>query len=313
MQRENSSDEQEVRRAESGREFRSGYVAIIGRPNVGKSTLLNSILGENISIVTPRPQTTRKRIIGIRTTPDSQIIFIDTPGIHKPHHLLGEYMVGEAKEALKHVDLVFLMVEPRLPGAADRLIIDLLRETAKGCPVLLLINKVDTVKKVELLPVIDEYQTLFPFEEIWPLSALNPDEVNLLLDGVVQRLPVGPKYYPGDILTDQYERFVVAEIIREKAMTATEAEVPHSVAVEIVQWTERGDGMLLLDANIYVERKGQKGIIIGKGGTKLKEIGSAARADIEKFLGRKIFVKLWVKVKEDWRSDKRVLRELGFQ
>lgn len=298
---------------EPGREFRSGYVAIIGRPNVGKSTLLNSILGEKISIVTPRPQTTRKRIIGIRTTPDSQIVFIDTPGIHRPHHTLGEYMVKEAKEALKDVDLVFFMVEPRHPGIADRLIIDLLRETAKDRPVMLLINKVDLVKKAELLPVIDEYQNLFPFEEIFPLSALNPDDVNLLLDRITRRLPVGPKYYPDDILTDQYERFVVAEIIREKAMTATEEEVPHSIAVEIVQWTEREDGMLFLDANIYVEREGQKGIIIGKGGIRLKEIGSAARVDIEKFLGRKIFMKLWVKVKEDWRSDKRVLRELGFQ
>lgn len=302
-----------MKAAEPGQEFRSGYVAIIGRPNVGKSTLLNTILGEKISIVTPRPQTTRKRIIGIRTAPDSQIIFIDTPGIHKPHHTLGEYMVGEAKEALKDVDLVFLMVEPRLPGAADRLIVDLLGEAGKRLPVLLLINKVDTVKKAQLLPVIDEYQKLFPFEEIFPLSALDPAEVDFLLDGVVKRLPVGPKYYPDDILTDQYERFVVAETIREKAMTATGAEVPHSIAVEIVQWTERGDGMLLLDANIYVEREGQKGIIIGKGGAKLKEIGSAARVDIEKFLGRKIFLKLWVKVKEDWRSDRRVLKELGFQ
>jgi GTP-binding protein Era len=302
-----------VTSVEAGRGFRSGYVAIIGRPNVGKSTLLNSVLGEKISIVTPRPQTTRKRIIGIRTTADSQIVFIDTPGIHKPHHALGEYMVREAKEALKDVDLVFLMVEPRQPGIADRFIIDLLRKTAKSRPVMLLINKVDMVKKAELLPVIDEYQKLFPFEEIFPLSALNPDDVNLLLGGIAERLPVGPKYYPDDVLTDQYERFVVAEIIREKAMTATEEEVPHSVAVEIVQWTEREDGMLFLDANIYVEREGQKGIIIGKGGTKLKEIGSAARVDIEKFLGRKIFMKLWVKVKEDWRSDKRVLRELGFQ
>jgi GTP-binding protein Era len=302
-----------VKAAEPGQEFRSGYVAIVGRPNVGKSTLLNTILGEKISIVTPRPQTTRKRIIGIRTAPDSQIIFIDTPGIHKPHHTLGEYMVGEAKEALKDVDLVFFMVEPRMPGAADRLIIDLLGQAEKGVPVLLLINKVDTVKKAQLLPVIDEYQKLFSFEEIFPLSALDPAEVDRLLCSVVKRLPPGPKYYPDDILTDQYERFVVAETIREKAMTATGAEVPHSIAVEIVQWTERDDGMLFLDANIYVEREGQKGIIIGKGGTKLKEIGSAARVDIEKFLGRKIFLKLWVKVKEDWRSDRRVLKELGFQ
>lgn len=280
---------------------------------MGKSTLLNSILGEKISIVTPRPQTTRKKIIGIKTTQDSQIVFIDTPGIHKPRHTLGEFMVREAKEALKDVDLVLLMVEPRQPGIADRLIIDLLRETAKRCPVMLLINKVDLVKKAELLPVIEEYQKLFPFEEIFPVSALNADDMELLLDGITERLPAGPKYYPDDILTDQYERFVVSEIIREKAMTATEEEVPHSVAVEIIQWTEREDGLLFLDANIYVEREGQKGIIIGKGGKKLKEIGSSARADIEKFLDRKVFMKLWVKVKEDWRSDKRALKDLGFQ
>jgi GTP-binding protein Era len=304
---------QQVNSEEPGPGFRSGYVAIIGKPNAGKSTLLNSIVGEKISIVTPRPQTTRKRVLGIRTTSGSQIIFIDTPGIHKPHHILGQYMLKEAKEGLRDADLVLFMVEPHHSGIADRLIIGLLREAAKGRPVILLINKVDVVKKTELLAVIEEYQSLFPFEEIIPLSALNSDDVKLLLDRITQKLPVGPKYYPDDMLTDQYERFVVAEMIREKAMTATEEEVPHSVAVEIVQWTEREDGMLLLDVNIYVEREGQKGIIIGKGGMKLKAIGSAARADIETFLGRKIFMTLWVKVKEDWRSDKSVLRELGLQ
>jgi GTP-binding protein Era len=293
--------------------FRSGYVSIVGRPNVGKSTLLNTILGEKISIVTSRPQTTRKRIMGIRTTEKSQIVFIDTPGIHKPHHALGEFMVKEAKEALKDVDLVLLMVEPGRPRHADTLIIELLREAVKRSPVLLLINKADLVKKPELLPVIDEYSRLYPFDDIFPLSALNGDEVKLLLEEIEKRLPCGPKYYPDDVLTDQYERFLVSEIIREKAMAATEEEVPHSVAVEILQWNEREDGMLFLDANIYVEREGQKGIIIGRGGKKLKEIGSAARADIEALLGRKVFMKLWVKVREDWRSDKRILKEMGFE
>ncbi len=293
--------------------FRSGYVSIIGRPNVGKSSLLNTILGEKISIVTSRPQTTRKRITGIRTTESSQIVFIDTPGIHKPHHALGELMVKEAKEALKDVDLILFMVEPRLPGHADVRVIDLLRETVKERPVMLLINKVDLVKKSELLPVIDEYSRLYPFDVIFPLSALNAKEVMLLLEEIEKRLPNGPKYYPDDILTDQYERFVVSEIIREKAMIATEEEVPHSVAVEIVRWNEREDGMLFIDANIYVEREGQKGIIIGTGGSRLKEIGTAARSDIEKFLGRKVFMKMWVKVREDWRSDRRVLKEMGFE
>jgi GTP-binding protein Era len=294
-------------------DFRSGYVSIIGRPNVGKSTLLNAIVGEKISIVTSRPQTTRKRISGIRTTEKSQIVFIDTPGIHKPHHTLGELMVKEAKEALKDVDIVLLMVEPGHPGRADMFVIDLIGKAAVKRPVMLLINKVDLVKKSELLPVIEEYGRLYPFSDIFPLSALNDDDVKLLLGEIEKKLPPGPEYYPDDVVTDQYERFVVSEIIREKAMTATEEEVPHSIAVEILQWHEREDGMLFLDANIYVEREGQKGIIIGRGGKRLKEIGSAARADIEKFLDRKVFMKLWVKVREDWRSDRRALKELGFE
>lgn len=292
--------------------FRSGYVSIIGRPNVGKSTLLNSILGEKISIVTSRPQTTRKRILGIRTTGSSQIIFIDTPGIHKPLHMLGEIMVKEAKEALKDANIILLMAEPRSPGPGDKYIIGLLKETMR-CPVFLLINKIDLVKKQDLLPVIDEYSTLYPFETILPISALNEDDMKMLLDEIEGRLPLGPRYYPDDIATDQYERVVVSEIIREKVMEMTEEEVPHSTAVEVVEWTEREDGLLLLSTNIYVEREGQKGIIIGAGGKKLKAIGSAARADIERFLGRKVFMKLWVKVKEDWRRNKKILKELGFQ
>ncbi len=292
--------------------FRSGFVSIVGRPNVGKSTLLNSILGEKISIVTSRPQTTRKRILGIRTTEKSQIVFIDTPGIHKPLHLLGEIMVREAKEALKDANIILFMVEPRSPGRGEKLIIDLLKK-AEGAPVFLLINKVDLVKKPELLPVINEYSGLYPFETILPVSALNEDDVKRLLDEIEGRLPPGPRYYPEDVVTDQYERSVVEEIIREKVMELTEEEVPHSVAVEIAEWTEREDGLLMLSANIYVEREGQKGIIIGAGGSRLKAIGSAARVDVEGLLGRKVFMKLWVKVKEDWRRDRRVLKELGFQ
>ncbi len=298
---------------EGAKGFRSGYVAIIGKPNVGKSTLLNAILGEKISIVTPRPQTTRRRITGIRTTETCQIVFVDTPGIHKPHNTLGEFMVKEAKEAVREVDLVLLMVEPRSPGRADMLIINLLKETGERIPVLLLINKIDLVKKQELLPVMEGYHGLYPFESIFPFSALDAGDVRLLLGEIEMRLPPGPKYYPDDVLTDQFERFVVSEIIREKVMLATEEEVPHSVAVEIMRWHEREDGMLLLDVTIYVEREGQKGIIIGKRGGRLKEIGSSARTEIEKFIGKKVFMKLWVKVKEGWRSDKRLLKELGFE
>jgi GTP-binding protein Era len=292
--------------------FRSGYVAIVGRPNVGKSTLLNSILGEEISIVTPKPQTTQRRITGIRTTGDSQIVFIDTPGIHKPLNKLGELMVKTAREALHDADLILFMVEPQPPGAGDRFIIDSLTQRKESCPVFLLINKVDRVKKPEILPLIDEYRTLYPFEEIFPLSALNAADVRALLDRLVARLPLGPRYYPDDMITDLYERSLVSEIIREKIMEATKDEVPHAVAVEIVRWTEREDGLLSLAVNIYVERQGQKGIIIGKKGERLKSIGSASRTRIEKFLHRKVFMELWVKVREDWRSDENTLKELGF-
>lgn len=293
--------------------FRSGYVSIIGRPNVGKSTLLNNILGEKISIVTPKPQTTQRRTIGIKTSENSQIVFIDTPGIHKPINKLGEFMSREAKEALHDVDIILFMVEPQPPGAGDRFIINSLTRMEKTCSVFLLINKVDRVKKPEILPIIDEYRMLYPFEEIFPLSALNPDDIRSLLSRIAESLPTGPKYYPDDSITDQYERFMVSEIIREKIMEATKDEVPHAVAVEIVRWAEREDGLLMLSVNIYVERQGQKGIIIGKKGEKLKSIGAAARAEIEKFLARRVFMELWVKVKEGWRSDKKTLKELGFQ
>lgn len=293
--------------------FRSGYVSIIGRPNVGKSTLLNSIIGEKISIVTSKPQTTRKRITGIRTDQDSQIIFIDTPGMHKPRHKLGEFMLKEVREALAGVDIILFVAEPRNPGHGDKFIIEMLSRTAGKCTVFLLINKIDSVKKEAILPVIEAYSRLYQFDTIFPLSALNPDDVRLLTEKIAARLPFGPRYYPDDAITDQYERFMVSEIVREKIMEATEDEVPHSVAVETINWAEREDGLLLLSVNIYIEKESQKGIIIGKKGERLKLIGSAARADIEKFLGRKVFIELWVKVRKDWRRDGRFLKELGFK
>ncbi|MFZ5996696.1 MAG: GTPase Era [Nitrospirota bacterium] len=291
--------------------FRSGYVSLTGRPNVGKSTLLNTILGEKVAIVTPKPQTTRNRIIGVKTLPDAQIVLVDTPGIHKPQHKLGEMIVKEAQNAVREVDIILFMVEPEPPGPGDRFIIELFMDINK--PVFLLINKVDSVKKPDVLPVIDAYRQLFPFNEIIPISALTGDGVDILLNDIVKYLPEGPKYYPDDLVTDQLERFVVAEIIREKIMQQTEEEVPHSVATEVVQWTEREDGVIFITANIYVERKGQKGIIIGKEGAKLKAIGTSARIEIEKLLGTKVFLELWVKVKKDWRSNHRMLSELGFK
>jgi len=292
-------------------DFRSGYVSIIGRPNVGKSTLLNSILGEKIAIVTPKPQTTRNKIMGIKTLPDAQIIFIDTPGIHKPRHKLGETMVRTALKALNEVDVILFMVEPYEPGKGDRAIIDLLKRVQS--PVFLLINKIDIVKKSDILLIIDHFKGLYPFKEIIPVSAIKQDGISLLIKTIHDYLPSGPTYYPDDLITDQMERFMVSEIIREKAMDMTEEELPHSVAVEVAGWKEREDGLISISCNIYVEREGQKAIIIGKRGAMLKSIGSAARVDIEKLLNTKVFLELWVKVKKNWRNDKQLLNELGYK
>lgn len=291
--------------------LRSGYVSITGRPNVGKSTLLNTILGEKIAIVTPKPQTTRNRIIGIKNMPDCQIIFIDTPGIHKPKHMLGKIMVRESREIVKEVDVILFVVESKTPGKGDIFILETLVDLQK--PVFLIINKVDTIRKPELLPIIQEYNSLFKFNEIIPISALKGDGVDILLKTIINYIPEGPKYFPDNLVTDQVERFMVSEIIRENIINMTMEEVPHSVAVEITDWHERQDGVIFIKANIYVEREGQKGIIIGKGGEKLKAVGSQARLEIEKLLGAKVFLELWVKVKKDWRSNAQALKELGFR
>lgn len=292
------------------KDFRSGYVSIIGRPNVGKSTLLNSILGEKVAIVTTKPQTTRNRIIGIKTLPNAQIIFIDTPGIHKPKHKLGEAMVKTALEALNEVDIILFMVEPHSPEKEDLSVIEMLKKVRS--PVFLLINKIDTIKKTDLLPLIDHFKNLYSFQEIIPLSALKQDGMSMLMKRIYDSMPSGPKYYSDEFITDQLERFMVSEIIRERVMEMTEEEVPYSVAVEITEWKEREDGLIVISGNIYVEREGQKGIIIGKRGAMLKSIGSAARIDIERLLNTKVFLELWVKVKKDWRNNKTTLRELGY-
>lgn len=294
--------------------FKSGYVSLTGRPNVGKSTLLNAILAEKVAIISSKPQTTRNRIIGVTTSSDAQIIFIDTPGIHKPKHKLGELMVKEARESVKKVDIILFMVDPETPGRGDKFIIDMLRDLKK--PVFLVINKVDTIKKPQVLPIIEAYTNLYSFKEIIPLSALTGDGIEILIKTIVEHLPEGVKYYPDDMLTDKLERFMVSEIIREKIIHQTEEEVPYSVAVDIIQWSERPtehDGkVIFIHADIYVEREGQKGIIIGKGGLKLKAIGTEARLEIEKLLGTKVFLELRVKIKKDWRSNERTLKELGF-
>lgn len=293
------------------KDYRSGYVSIIGIPNVGKSTLLNSILGEKVAIVTSKPQTTRNRIIGIKTLTNAQIIFIDTPGIHKPRHKLGEKMVKTAIESLKGVDLILFMVEPQEPKRGEIEIIDLLKKI--NIPVFLLINKIDTIKKPYLLILIEHFSKLYPFKEIIPISAIKYDGIDLLLEKIYDYLPSGPKYYPDDLLTDQLERFMVSEIIREKIMNLTEEEIPHSVAVEVSEWKEREDGLISIRCNIYVEREGQKAIIIGKKGTMLKSIGTSARLEIERLLHAKVFLELWVKVRKNWRNDNQLLKELGYR
>ena len=290
--------------------FRSGYVSLIGKPNVGKSTLLNLFLGQKISIVTEKPQTTRNRILGIKTLEDAQIIFIDTPGIHRPKHMLGQTMVKTATNTLNEIDLIVFITEAQLPAKPDRDIIDLLRDVNK--PVILAINKIDKAKKSELLTVIDEYGKLFSFKEIVPISALKQDGTDELLESIMKYLAEGPKFYPDEQITDQIERFMAAEIIREKIMQKTSEEIPHSVAVEIVDWKKRKDGLVSVSANIFVEREGQKGIIIGNKGNMLKLIGSLSRVDIERLLGTKVFLQIWVKVKKGWRDDKKALNEMGY-
>ena len=293
---------------DAAKEFRSGFIALIGRPNVGKSTLLNCLLGEKVSIISDKPQTTRNRIRGILTLPGVQAVFIDTPGIHKPLHRMNELMVQSALRTFGEVDLILLLVEAtERPGAGDAYIIDSLK--AVKTPVFLVINKVDLIEKERLLPLIGEYSTLYPFAEIIPVSALRAD-LGKLMDAIVQRLPTGPKYFPDDQLTDQPERFIAAELVREKVFALTKEEIPYSAAVVIEQMKEEGD-LTRIHAVIYVDRDSQKGIIIGKGGAMLKEIGSRARQDIEKLLGVKVFLQLWVKVKKGWREDDRMLKNIG--
>lgn len=296
--------------------FRSGFVTLIGRPNVGKSTLMNLFIGEKISIVTNKPQTTRNKIRSILTRDDYQIIFIDTPGIHKPTTKLGKYMVKSAHTALNEADAVVLLVEPKLL-AADKEIIESL-EGVKS-PVFLAINKVDTVDKPKLLSIIESYSKLYPFKEIIPLSALKAENTDALLNSLHGILEPGPMYFPEDQITDQPERQITAEIIREKALTFLQEEIPHGLAVDITGMKSRSanpdeepDAIVDVGATIFCERDSHKAIIIGKKGEMLKRIGSAARRDIERLLGSPIYLELWVKVKKNWRDSDFLLKNFGY-
>lgn len=290
--------------------FRSGFITIIGRPNAGKSTLMNTILQQKIAIVSDKPQTTQNKIRGFYTTDDAQLIFIDTPGIHKPKHKLGEYMNEAAKSASVGVDVIFYIVDASEPfGKGEEFIIHSL---PKDIPVFLLLNKIDLMEKDKLLSVIRLYSEKFDFAEVIPVSALKDDNVDHLLAAVIPYLPEGPCYYPEDMVTDQPERAIMAEIVREKVLECTSDEVPHAVAVEMLEVKERPDGVIYASAVIYTERDSQKGILIGKNGAMLKKIGRAARIEMERTLGSKFYLELWVKVKKDWRNKEIYLRNFGF-
>jgi GTP-binding protein Era len=309
--------------------FHSGFCCIAGRPNVGKSTLLNAFLERKLAIMSDKPQTTRNRILGVYNREGAQVVFLDTPGIHKPHHRLGEFMNKVAISTLPEVDVVLFVVDgsQAQPGEGDKYVAEAIAKS--GVPAILVVNKVDRVKREEWHTVMDAYIKLgdpanraaepapgartIEWLDVVPISALNHKNVDKLLDLIVERMPEGPQYYPEDMVTDQPERFVIAEFIREKILQLTRDEIPHSVAIEVEQMETRKNGTVYVAASIYVERESQKGIIIGRGGALLKEIGMRARQDIQELLGSNIFLELYVKVREDWRNRQNVLRTLGYQ
>ena len=292
------------------KDFKSGFVALIGRPNVGKSTLLNYLVGQKVAIMSPQPQTTRNKISGIYTDDQEQIVFIDTPGIHKPKNKLDDFMDKSSYSALDEVDVVLFMVEPEPAGKGDQYIAELLKKIKK--PVFLVINKIDKVHPDELLSIIDSYKNLGDFVEIVPISASQGNNVSELIKTIAKYLPEGPQFYDADQLTDRPEYFIVAELIREQVLKLTHEEVPHATAVVVDRMRDHEGGKLQVEATIYVERPGQKGIIIGRKGQMLKQIGIAARQEIEALLGEKVNLRLWVKVQKNWRSDPAFLKSIGY-
>ena len=293
-------------------EYKSGFVAVIGRPNVGKSTLINKIIGQKIAITSDKPQTTRSRIQCILTQDDAQIIFLDTPGIHKPKFKLGEYMLKAAEGTLKEVDAIFFVIDATEKfGGGEKYILERLNATPK--PVILVVNKVDLIERKKILPIIAEYSARRNFAAVVPISAIDGTNIDALITEAKKFLPEGVQYYPAEMVTDQPERLIIAELIREKILHATQDEVPHSIAVDLEELTERDNGTIFIRATIYVERDSQKGILIGKGGAMLKNVGKEARPEIEMLLGAKIFLDLWVKVKRDWRNSIGALQSFGLK
>ena len=291
--------------------FKSGFATLIGRPNVGKSTLMNHLIGQKIAITSNKPQTTRNRIQTVLTTEEGQIVFVDTPGIHKAKNKLGEYMVNIAERSLNEVDVVLWLVEPTtFIGAGERHIIDQLKKVKT--PVILVINKIDMVKKEEILPAIDVYRKEYDFAEIVPVSARTGDNTDELVKVILKYLPYGPQFYDEDTITDQPERQIVAELIREKALRLLDEEIPHGIAVTIEKMTERRNGLFDIEATIVCERESHKGIIIGKGGAMLKKIGTAARVEIENMLEARVNLRLWVKVRKEWRDSDLYMKNYGY-
>lgn len=292
--------------------FKSGFVAVVGRPNVGKSTLINALIDDKIVIVSDKAQTTRNRIVCVYTDEKKQIVFMDTPGIHKPKHKLGEFMVDQAVDSLREVEAVLFVVaanEKRGPG--DNFVIEQLRKV--NVPVFLIVNKIDTMEKQDLLEAIVSYENSYPFEAVVPISAKEKDNIEEVVNLLEKHLPEGPKYFPDDMITDQPERLIISDIVREKILLQTHDEIPHAIAVDVDEMKTREDGTTYVRATIYVERDSQKGIIIGKQGVMLKTIGRQARGDVERLLATKVFLDLWVKVKKDWRNKSGILSELGYR
>ena len=290
--------------------FHSGFVAIIGRPNVGKSSIMNRFVGEKVAIVSNKPQTTRNKILGVATRDDWQIVFVDTPGLHKPRNKLGEFMMKQASDAREGVDAVLCVVDAQHIGAGDRAVME--DVLTMKCPRFLAVNKVDLATPEKLMPQLDTLHDL-AFNQIVTVSAQRGDNMDTLLDLLAQAMPEGPKYFPDDMMTDQPERLICAEIIREKALLNLREEIPHGIGVEMLAITKLSDSLTEIHANIYCERASPKSIIIGKQGRMLHDIGTAARMDIERMMGTKVMLKLWVKVREDWRNRESDLRATGYE